>query len=43
MKETKTKSKNIVLNDINIFLKMENKGQFGIEKIILKCEKIKAD
>ena len=37
----KTKSTNIVANNIKIFLKMKNKGQLSIGKISLNCEKIR--
>ena len=35
----KTKSENMVVNDIKISQKPKNKGQLKIEKDIVKCEK----
>ena len=36
----KSKSINMVVNDIEIFLKMKNKGLLSIEKIILKYKEL---
>ena len=38
-KKIKTKSENIIVNDIEIFLKMKQKGSLKIEKFILKYKK----
>ena len=41
LKKRKTKIVKIIVNDIKTFLKIKNKGQLSIVKIILKCRKIK--
>ena len=38
-KKIKTKSENMIVNDIEIFLKMKHKGWLKIEKFILKYKK----
>ena len=38
--EEKTKIINMVVNDIEVFLKMKNKGLLSTEKIILKYEEL---
>ena len=38
----KTKSENMVMNDIKISQKLKNKGQLSIEKDIMKCKTITA-
>ena len=43
LKKKEANSVSMVVNNIDIFQKMKNKGQLSIEKIFLECKRVDKD